>query len=230
MIRSIAIDDSPLALDLIEDYVGRMNGIELAQRCTSALEAIPLIKKGGIDLLFLDIEMPDISGIQLVRSLDIKPKIIFTTAYSNYALEGFNVNATDYLLKPFSFDRFKKAVEKVQHQLELEHIAIKENEHLFIRSGYETLRVTVRDIRYIEALKDYIQIHTGDKKIVALMSMKEISALLPKDQFIRVHRSFIISQNHLSGYTSKKIMIGNKEIPLGESYKETFLDFVKHLR
>jgi DNA-binding LytR/AlgR family response regulator len=230
MIRCLAIDDSPLALDLLQDYISRIHQLELVQQCSSALEALPLIRKGNIDLLFLDIEMPDISGIQLIGSLDKKPKIIFTTAYSNYALEGFNLEVTDYLLKPFSFDRFKKAADKAIKQITLEQTTKNEDEILSIRSGYETHRVNIGEIRYVEALKDYVQLYVADKKILVLMSMKEILEMLPKEQFIRIHRSFIISLKHISSYSSRKVIIGQKEIPVGESYRDHFLKIVNEVK
>ncbi len=227
MINCIAIDDSPLALELIEDYIHKINYLHLVKSCTNALEAIESLRKGNVDLLFLDIHMPDISGIDLLRSLKVKPKIIFTTAYPNYALEGFNQNASDYLLKPFSLERFKVAVEKVDRQLKLEGRKSIEKDHIFIKSGYESLKIEIKDILYIEALKDYIQIFTAEQKILSLMSMKDILEMLPAEKFKRVHRSFIISADKISRVAPRKVYIGTKEVPLGDIYRDAFQTFLK---
>jgi two-component system LytT family response regulator len=227
MIRCIAIDDSSLALDLLEDYIRKVDYLQLVKRCQSAVEAAAIIRKGTIDLIFLDIQMPDITGIDLLKSLNPKPKVIFTTAFPNYAVEGFNQDAVDYLLKPFSFERFKKACDKAEQLLKLESNASKPEECIFIKCGYETVKVNIQEILYIESLKDYIQIFTPEKKLLTLMSMKEILNILPTGQFVHTHRSFAIALNKISSLAGRKIMIGDKEIPVGDIYRKEFQELLK---
>jgi DNA-binding LytR/AlgR family response regulator len=219
MIRCLTIDDSPLALDLLDDYIAKVSTLQLVKRCTNALDAIKLIQQGNIDLIFLDIQMPDITGIDLLKTLSVKPKVILTTAYANYAVEGFDLDVSDYLLKPFSFERFRKAVEKVELQIQLEKNQVRNDPVIFIKSGYESLKIRTNDILYIESLKDYVQIFTAAQKTLSLMSMKEIFDLLPEGEFLRVHRSYIIAIDKITGVSAKKISIGKKEIPLGDHYR-----------
>ncbi len=227
MIRCITIDDSPLALDLLEGYIRRIPELQLVNRFTNALEAAEFLKKAQIELVFLDIHMPDITGLDFVKKMHPEAKVVFTTAYPNYAVEGYEVNAVDYLLKPFSFERFQKAVEKVARQLELEKHATQQEKSVYFKSGYTTVKVNVHDILYIEALKDYIQIFTSKQKILSLMSMGEVLEFLASDDFIRIHRSFIVALNKISRISGKKIMIGDKEIPIGEMYKDAFNKVLK---
>jgi DNA-binding LytR/AlgR family response regulator len=227
MIRCIVIDDSPLALDLLGSYIKKIPYLQPVASCTNALEAIEIIRKGSIDLIFLDMEMPDITGIDLLRSLAKRPKVIFTTAYPNYALEGFNLNATDYLLKPFSFDRFKQACDKALQMQEFELNQLKSNLCIFIKSGHDSVKVPIQRILYIEAMRDYIQVFTDDQKIMSLMNMKDIIEMLPTGEFVRIHRSFIIPISKVSKVSSKKVLIGTKEIPIGEMFRDEFLKLFK---
>src|ERR1041385_5604577 len=231
MIRCMVIDDSPLALRLLEDYIGKVDFLALEHTCTNAIEAAGILRKKNIDLLFLDVQMPDINGISLFNSLEHKPKVIFTTAYPNYAVEGFNLDAVDYLLKPFSFERFLKAVSKAKEVLEPRIPALGPPEpnapFIFIKSGYETVKVVLGEIRYIEALKDYVQVFLKEKKIVSPMGMKEILAELPPDEFIRVHRSYIVPISRITSIGSRKIHVGDKEIPVGDSFRKDFFERVK---
>lgn len=232
MIKCIIIDDSPLAIDLLEDYISRVNFLKLEHKFTNAIESLGFADKGNIDLIFLDIQMPDISGIELMKKLDKKTKVIFTTAFSKYAVEGFNLDAVDYLLKPFSFERFLKAVNKVRTHLTSEKTLssiTNENTFFFVRSGYESIKVHFKDILYIEALKDYVQIFTTEKKIVALFSMKEILKELPQNDFVRVHRSYIVSLSKISKVSSTKVQIGLKDIPLGSHFRESFIEKMNHI-
>jgi DNA-binding LytR/AlgR family response regulator len=222
MIRCLTIDDSPLALDLLDDYINKTDDLKLVKRCTNALEALELIRSGNIDLIFLDIQMPDITGIDLLKSLKNKPKVIFTTAFTDYAVEGFNLDATDYLLKPFSYERFRKAVDKVIQQSRLEKNQTEEKSNIFIKSGHETLKILTEEILYIEALRDYVQIFTKKQKILSLISMKEFMGMLPAEEFIRIHRSYIISLDKISKISARKVLVGNKEIPVGDNYKDEF--------
>jgi DNA-binding LytR/AlgR family response regulator len=227
MIRCIIVDDSPLALDLLEDYIGKTGFLELAGRFTNALEAVEFLKSGHIDLVFLDIQMPDITGIEMLKSLKNKPAVIFTTAFEFYAVEGFELNAVDYLLKPISFERFKRAADKMFHQYELEKISNSLNQVIFVRSGYETLKIKTAEIQYIEALKDYIQIFTQDQKILSLMSMKEILELLPQGEFVRIHRSYIIPVDKISGVAARKVLLDKKEFPVGDIFKDEFQKLIR---
>jgi len=227
MIRCIAVDDSSLALDLLEDYIGKIKYLHLAKRCQSAVEAIELLRKENIDLVFLDIQMPDITGIDLVKSLTHKPKIIFTTAHPDYALEGFNYDAVDYLLKPFSFERFQKAVDKAYRQFKSEKLFSQEKEYIFVKSGYENLKIPIQDILYIESLRDYVQVFTKEKKILTLINMKDIIKVLPSENFTRTHRSFIVALNKITSLTSKKIYVGEKEVPVGGLYKKEVKKLLK---
>ena len=234
MIRCLAIDDESLALDLLEDNIRKVPFLELAGKCKSAAEAIEILRSEKVDLLFLDIQMPDISGIQLVKSLSQKPLVIFTTAYEKYALQGYELDVLDYLLKPFPFERFLKAVNKA-----MEYIAFREKENLtgelnrgenfiFVRADYKLVRIDLRDILYIEGLKDYIKIYTGEKPVITLMGMNEIMEKLPSGNFIRVHRSFIVNLLKIEYIQRNMIIIGNKEIPVSDHYKENFYKVIKH--
>jgi len=232
--KCIAIDDEPLALDVLEDFIGQVPFLELVKTCQSAVEALELLHKEQIHLIFLDIQMPQITGVQFLKSLDKRPKVIFTTAYSDYALEGFNLDAVDYLLKPFTFERFLKAVNKAYQQVNLtplesasdETAAPPPKEYMFVKSGYDIVKVRYDQIRYIEGLKDYVKIHTDGKTIVSLMSMKSLAEELPEN-FVRVHRSFIINFECISLVKKRKVHIQGVEIPIGEVYREAFLEKLK---
>jgi DNA-binding LytR/AlgR family response regulator len=232
MIRCIAIDDEPLALDIVEDFISRVPFLELTGTFQSAAEALEVLHSREIELIFLDIQMPQISGVQFLKSLDKRPKVIFTTAYPDYALEGFELDAVDYLLKPFTFERFLKAVNKAYQQIKLQPLPQHENEvpapkeYMFVKSGYDIIKVRYDDIRYIEGLKDYVKIHTSGKTIISLMSMKMLAEELP-DNFVRVHRSFILNFEYISLVKKRKIHIGEVEIPIGEVYREAFLEKLK---
>jgi two-component system LytT family response regulator len=229
MIKCIAVDDSPLALDLLEDYAKRTGILQLERKCTSALEAARILSNNNYDLVFLDVQMPDFTGIDLAKVLDKRTKVIFTTAYSDFAVEGFNLNAVDYLLKPFSFQRFSKAVNKAAKLLETERTSALPNKGtdgraIYIRSGYDTVKVELSDIEYIEALKDYVQVFTSAGKIISLMGMKDILAMLPLENFIRVHRSYIVSLSSITRVSPKKIFVGKKEIPIGDIFRGPFTE------
>jgi len=235
MIRCIAIDDEPLALDVLEDFVQQVPFLELVRTCQSAVEALEILHQENIQLIFLDIQMPQISGVQFLKSLERRPKVIFTTAYPDYALEGFNLDAVDYLLKPFTFERFLKAVNKAYQQINImntgENVAEKPvtKDYMFVKSGYDIIRIQYNDIRYIEGLKDYVKIHTDGKTIVSLMSMKILAEELPQ-QFVRIHRSFIVNFERITLVQKKKVHIQSVEIPIGEVYREAFLDKLRQER
>lgn len=237
-VRCIAVDDEPLALDIIESYVSKLSFLKLVRTCSSATEAMQVLQEEQIDLMFLDIEMPELTGIQFLNILKHQPLIIFTTAYPDYALEGFNQDAVDYLLKPIPFDRFLKAVTKAQERLqrngkatEAVHTpalhATPEQDFMFVKADYKTIRVDFKDILWIEGLKDYIIIQTKDQKIITLLSMNKMMEKLQDSKFLRVHRSFIVSLQKIDSIEKSRIRIGSKEIPIGEVYKDQFLKWVE---
>jgi DNA-binding LytR/AlgR family response regulator len=229
MIRCLAIDDEVLALDLIGDNIRKVPFLELVKCCKSAFEAIEILSQQNIDLIFLDIQMPDISGIQFLKSLPNKPLVIFTTAYEKYALEGFDLDVIDYLLKPFSFDRFLKAVNKARDYLYIKETAASPGTghemrsppgFFFVKADYKLLKIDFNDILYIEGLKDYIKIYTGEKPVLTLLSLKSVEEKLPSDDFVRVHRSFIVAVKKIRFIQRNFIHIGTREIPISDNYKE----------
>jgi DNA-binding LytR/AlgR family response regulator len=235
MIRCIAIDDEKLALDLIEDDIQMVPFLQLVKKCRSGIEAMDVLQSEKIDLLFLDIQMPDISGIQFLRSLLHKPLVIFTTAYEKYALEGFELDVVDYLLKPYSFERFLKAVNKAQEHMSIleknqsqnatEEISFS-NQFIFVKSDYKLVKIEIAEIQYIESLKDYVKIVVGGKPIVTLSSMKAIEEKLTTPDFLRVHRSFMVNIRKIQYIHRNFVMVGDKEIPIGDNYKESFLQAI----
>ena len=235
MIRCIAIDDEMLALDLIEDNIKKVPFLELVQTCRSAIEAMEVLRNQPVDLLFLDIQMPDISGIQMLKSLHNKPLVIFTTAFSTYAKEGFDLDVIDYLLKPYSFERFLKAVNKVHEYMDLHDRAISQATtkeivasptYLFVKADYKLYKINLCDILYIEGLKDYVKIFITEKPIVTQMSMKTLEEKLPSHDFIRVHRSFIVAFNKIDFVQKHMLTIGKKEIPISEHYRDQLFSII----
>jgi DNA-binding LytR/AlgR family response regulator len=237
MIQCLAVDDEMLALDLLEDNIKKVPFLELVQTCRTAVEAMEVLRNKPIDLLFLDIQMPDISGIQLLKSLHHKPMVIFTTAFSKYATEGFDLDVIDYLLKPYSFERFLKAVNKAHEYIAMrEHVhqqpAVKETTaapaFLFVKADYKLYKINLKDILYIEGLKDYIKIYASDKPIVTQMSMKTIEEKLPANDFIRVHRSFIVAFDKIDFIQKHMLTIGKKEIPVSEHYRDELFKIINY--
>ncbi|MDO7172868.1 LytR/AlgR family response regulator transcription factor [Mariniflexile sp. AS56] len=233
--KCVIIDDEPLAIDVIESYINQIGGLEIVVKCTNPLEAITLLNKHKVDLIFLDIEMPNLTGIDLVKTLDNMPQFIFTTAYPQYALDGFNLNATDYLVKPIPFHRFLKAVTRAKEKYELENkSAVKsdvvmespstniQDNFIFVKSEYENIKINTDSIKYIQGLKDYIKIYTSesDKAILTLSSFKDILDKLPSARFIRVHRSFVVNIDFIKALQKTKIIVDGIQIPIGETYKD----------
>ncbi|MDC6366948.1 MULTISPECIES: LytR/AlgR family response regulator transcription factor [Flavobacteriaceae] len=223
MIRAVALDDEELALEVLQAYCGQIEYVDLIHVFTEQRKAIRYLNKFDVDLLFLDIRMPELNGLDLYKSLKQDTKVIFTTAYDHYAVEGFNVSAIDYLLKPFSFERFLSAIEKTKKQLDLE-LADASDGYLSIRANFKLHRIAFDDIVLIEALDDYIQIHlTNNSKIVARSTMKSILEKLPTLSFIRAHRSYIVPLKKVKSVYKDTLKIGDFIIPLGKSYKDSFL-------
>ena len=234
-ISCIAVDDEPMALNLVESYIKKTPFLELKAKCSNALEAMDFIKTTPVDLLFLDIQMPDLSGIEFSKMLPKNSRVIFTTAFDQYAIEGFKVEALDYLLKPFDYAEFLTAANKAQYWFELiksqktnPKLLSKEKEFLFVKSEYKQLRIKLADVLYFEGLKDYIKIWLKNqpKPILTLMSLKSLEQELPKSQFMRVHRSFIVALQNIDIIERSQIIINNKRITVSEHYKPIFLEFI----
>lgn len=227
MIKAIAIDDEPPALKVIENFCGRTPDIDLEKIFTMPAEALKHLRKFPADLVFLDIQMPSVNGIEFYKSIRQDTMVIFTTAYSEYAVEGFNLSAVDYLLKPFTFKRFEQAVAKAIDYYNYKKQTTDETpKYLFIRADYSLLKIALTDIVYIEGLDDYLKIHlVNGSPVVARMTMKNMLEKLPAKDFVRVHRSYIIPFNRIESYRNKTIIIAGEEIPTGSSYEENFLKY-----
>nr|WP_299343777.1 LytTR family DNA-binding domain-containing protein [Allomuricauda sp.] len=237
MIKCIIIDDEPLAIGVLKSYCEDLGEIHVVGTFTNPFEATTLISRERIDLVFLDIEMPQINGIDFIKSIDHKPHFVFTTAYPQYAIQGFDLNAVDYLVKPIPFVRFIKAVNRVKKLMELNSFSARSIDNvspssgqagqatnfLFVKSDYESVKITMDEIKYIQGLKDYLKIHTLQAKpILTLMSFKEIQTKLPPEQFVRVHKSFVVNIGRIMSIQRSKIIIDDIRIPIGDSFKESF--------
>lgn len=232
-LNCLIVDDEPLALDLLEAYVKRTSFLKLKGRCGSAVDALQKLKEEQVDLIFLDIQMPELSGMELSRLVDPKVRIIFTTAFEQYALEGFRVNALDYLLKPISYPEFLKAAEKAWQWFERKSPErptekTKEEGSIFVKADYKLLKIALHRIQYVEGLKDYVKIHLTDTPhpIVSLVSMKSLEETLPSATFVRVHRSYIVNLEHVSEVTHNRIVFGKELIPISDSYRDKFFEYV----
>ncbi|MFN8165642.1 MAG: LytTR family DNA-binding domain-containing protein [Bacteroidia bacterium] len=229
MIKAIAVDDEPLALNVIESFCKETGIVSLEKTFTRPDEAQRYISKFPVDLLFLDIQMPSTTGIDFYKSLERQPMVIFTTAYSDFAVEGFNLSAVDYLLKPFSKERFLQAVSKANDYYNyLQQNTPAEEQHMFLRADYSLIKLKFSDILYIEGLDDYLKIHVENQKtIVTRMTMKNILEKLPANDFVRVHRSFIVPVKRIEKVRSKTITVAGIDIPIGASFEETFFKVFK---
>jgi len=228
MLRCLAIDDEPLALELLEDNIGQVPYLKLEGACSNAFEALKFLQEQTVDLIFLDIQMPGLTGLQFIQSLTNRPMIILITAYEKFALEGFNLDVVDYLVKPVPLDRFIKACNKAWELFNLrskkaENPSSSEPKFLFVNVEYSLVKVEFADIQWIEGLKDYIRIYlkSSSKPIITRMSMKAIEEELPSSKFIRVHKSFIVSVSAITSVRKNSIFIGPEEIPVGENYKDS---------
>jgi DNA-binding LytR/AlgR family response regulator len=232
-IRCLAIDDEPLAVKKIAGYIQKVPFLELVAECRSASEAMRIMDQADIQLLFIDINMPDISGMEFVKSLTSKPYVVFTTAYSEYAVEGFQVDAIDYLLKPITFSNFLKAANKVKNLIDLSANNQKESfrttaNHLFVKSEYKLIRIELDDIKYIESQHEYIKIHlVNSTPVMTQLSLKSFEEQLPSDRFMRVHRSYIVNLAKISVIERNRIVFDGKiYIPVSEQYKEKFQEYI----
>ncbi|WP_316634202.1 LytTR family DNA-binding domain-containing protein [uncultured Flavobacterium sp.] len=233
--KCVIIDDEPLAVELLEDFVRKVDSLELVSTFNNAIDAVSFINQNNIDLIFLDIQMPHFSGIDFLNTIEKKPLIIFTTAYSDYAVEGFNLGAVDYLVKPIPFHRFLKSVVRAQQVLNPAATiqAISENttapeleqDFMFVRAEYENVKMNFSDILFIEGLKDYVKIYTTDNKFtLTLISLIKLENLLSSKGFSRIHRSYIINIKHVKSIQKNKVLISDKRIPISESYKNAFFE------
>lgn len=230
-LRCVAIDDEPLALSLITQYVAQFSKLELLQTFNDAIEGAEFLANNSVDLLFIDINMPDITGLELVENLSIKPMIIFTTAHKKFALDGFELEAMDYLLKPIPFDRFSRAVIKAIDYFDLKNnVKTESPQYLFVRSEYKMVKIAVADIDYIEGLVDYVKIHllNSTRPILSLMTMKSVLEKLPSEQFSRIHRSFIVPNMNVKAILNKKAeLISGKSIPISSSNQDFIDEWMK---
>ena len=227
MLRCIAIDDEPLALELLQDNIAKVPYLELVASCPNAFEAMKVLQESPVDLIFLDIQMPGLTGLQFIQSLAHKPFIILITAYEKYALDGFNLDVTDYLLKPVALDRFIKACNKVYELYQLKQQqatapAPRQDDFFFVNVEYKLLKVITADIVWIEGLKDYIRIHlkSTTRPVITRMSMKAIEELLPAAKFLRIHKSYIVAIAHITAVMKNSIFIGELELPVGENHRD----------
>jgi DNA-binding LytR/AlgR family response regulator len=226
--RCIAIDDEPLALKLVIEYASRIPFLSLEKTFTNPDEAKAWLLQNEVDLLFLDIQMPDINGLQFYKSLVKKPPVIFTTAYSEYAVDGFNVDAVDYLLKPFEYDRFLKAVFKAREYLEFLNNQELQMASIFVKVDYQLMKINLKDVELIEGLDDYIRIHIKPKPVLTLMTLKSLQEKLPSNEFVRIHRSYIVPASKIESFGKSKVKVAGKEIPVGSSYSDVYQQLLKN--
>jgi len=227
-IHCLIVDDEPTAREILENHLQKIDAVKIAGSCKNAIEAFNIINSENVDLIFLDINMPEISGLSFAKSINPNIKVIFTTAYREYAVEGFDLQAVDYLLKPISFDRLLQAINKYFNENapvsdHPDEIIPENNDHLFVRSDRKMIKINFDEITYIESLSDYIKIHLSDKNIITRETISNIEAKLPKHNFIRTHRSFIVSLKAIHSFTNETIGIDDHEIPVSRSYKEEVL-------
>jgi DNA-binding LytR/AlgR family response regulator len=228
MIDCMIIDDEPLAHDVLETFISKFPHLRLVKKCTDAYAAIDFVYKNNIDMVFLDISMPEVDGITFLKALKKPPLTIFTTAYREYALDGYDLNIIDFLLKPFSFSRFAIAINKATERIEnnnTEQDNVKatmpaQQNSVFIRSGLKVIRLDLDQILYIEGMKDYLKIYLPNERIIVKETLKNMEDLLPDDQFIRVHKSYIVSRQHIKTAMRNKLGIGNEMIPVGRNFQE----------
>lgn len=233
-ISCLIVEDEPLARNLITDYVRKVPYLQLVKACSGALEAMEVLRTSSVDLLFLDVQMPELTGISFLKSLQKKPLVVLTTAYSEYALEGYELDITDYLLKPITFERFLKAVDKASQRLTAPVVAAPEkpvdaqpSPFIFVKDGTKLVKINWTDILYVEGLKDYVTIHTRTQKVISLQRLKVLEEQLPAEKFIRVHNSFIVALDAIETVHKDKIQIGQASIPIGDTYKKPFKEFIE---
>lgn len=225
-INCIVIEDEPLALKKINEFISQVDYLNLLEEFDNAVKAIGFLKNNSVDLIFLDIRMKKLTGIQFLESLKSKPKVIITSAYDEYALKGYELDVSDYLLKPFSFDRFLKSAEKVYNDLATNNIEHKPD-YIFVKTEYRIEKIELKSILYIQGMKDYLQIFTIDKKIMTLQSFKNLVQVLPAREFVRVHNSYMVSISKIDSIERNRIKIGDNLVPISNSYKDNFYNLLQ---
>lgn len=236
--RVMIVDDEPLALDILETFVEKIPSLELVKRCQNAIEAFEALKTEAIDLIFLDIQMPQLTGIEFLKSLKNPPLVIFTTAYPNYAIEGYELNVTDYLLKPVSFERFMKAVNKAETQFELQkgnteapaEPEAQPSDFIFVKADKKLIKIKYDEIFYIEGLKDYVIIRTKMGRTITLQTMKSLEEKLPSNLFKRIHRSYIVALDKIDAIVGNMVEIEKKHLPIGKNYRDELLTIINKNR
>ena len=239
MIRCLVVDDEPLAIDILEDYISKIPFLSLTKSFQNPIEALSEVQEGNIDLVFLDVQMPELTGIQFLKIANGKCKVILTTAYPQYALEGYELNVLDYLLKPIAFDRFYKAAQKAKESIcNIPAAAVSVeilppapqaiiNDFIFVKTEYKIQKIYLNDILFIEGLKDYISIYTKNDRIITLQSMKKIDEALPDHLFVRVHKSYIVALDKIESIERSRIAIADKIIPIGDTFRDYFFKMIE---
>ena len=233
MIRTLAIDDEPLALKQLATYIRKVPFLELVAECQSAIDAQKILEQDVIDVMFIDINMPDLNGLDFVRTLVAPPLVVFTTAYSEYAIDGYKVNAVDYLLKPFGMDEFLRAANKVKQQYDLTHTTevskVDDNDAMFLKTEHRIVRININNIRYIEGMSEYLKIYLKDAKpIVVLLSMKKMEERLPSHSFMRIHRSYIINLTEIQEVNKNRVILdADTFLPIGDLYREQLNQYIE---
>ncbi|SEO98077.1 DNA-binding response regulator, LytR/AlgR family [Mucilaginibacter gossypiicola] len=242
MIRCLVVDDEPLALHILEDYISKMPFLQLVKATTNPIEALTMVQAAEADLVFLDVQMPELTGIQFLKIANGKAKVILTTAYPQYALEGYELDVVDYLLKPIAFDRFFKSVQKAQsiiqpvaakpQQVVVQAEPVQQDDFstdfIFVKTEHKIQKVYLHDIMFIEGLKDYISIFTSAERIITLQGMKKMEDALPEKHFVRVHKSYIVALNKIDSIERSRIQIGDKIIPVGDTYRDEFFRMIEN--
>ncbi|GGB23849.1 MULTISPECIES: LytR/AlgR family response regulator transcription factor [Mucilaginibacter] len=241
MIRCLVVDDEPLALHILEDYISKMPFLQLVKATTNPIEALTMVQAAEADLVFLDVQMPELTGIQFLKIANGKAKVILTTAYPQYALEGYELDVVDYLLKPIAFDRFFKSVQKAQSiiqpvaakpQVVMQAEPVQQDDFstdfIFVKTEHKIQKVYLHDIMFIEGLKDYISIFTSAERIITLQGMKKMEDALPEKHFVRVHKSYIVALNKIDSIERSRIQIGDKIIPVGDTYRDEFFRMIEN--
>ncbi len=233
MIRCLAIDDEPLALQQLTAYIKKIPFLELVDSCQSAHDALTVMNQEVIDAIFVDINMPDLNGMDFVKSLSVPPLVVFTTAYSEYAVEGFKVDALDYLLKPFGLTDFQRAANKVKARYDQQNTAViaqDEEDTLFLKTDYKVIRIDVKDIRYVQSMSEYLKIFLEGraKPVIVLLSMKKMEERLPENQFMRIHRGYIINLKKIQEVNKNRVIMDEETyLPIGDNYKEAFNSYLE---
>ncbi|MEE4258556.1 MAG: LytTR family DNA-binding domain-containing protein [Bacteroidales bacterium] len=237
-INCIAIDDEPLALDKIREYIKRIGYLNLLSTFENAVDALEFLKENQVDLIFLDIQMEELTGIQMLETLQVKPKVVLTTAYDEYALKGYELDVCDYLLKPISFQRFLQACEKVYKQIDPENYINKEQSvthdnsnkqnYFFVKNGNKTQKIDFDEILFVEGMKDYLRIWTHKEKVMTLLSFKKLEDILPPDKFIRIHKSYLIAIDKIESIERNRIKMAGERLPIGNSYRREFYKIIEN--